>query len=87
MPVREFASLFGAMSNRAFSLHLKDMDTLRNRFSRAQIDTPVMAIVRMKRRQLIHAILAEEFGGEAVMDYISQRNEWDEMKNFVEGRS
>lgn len=46
-----------------------------------------MMIAKMKRKQLVHALLADEFGGDAVMDYISQCRQWDEDKNFVEGKS
>lgn len=87
MPTREFAHLFGKMSQRAFQLHLKDMDTLRNKYGRAEIDISRMFINRMKRKELINALLAVEFGAEAVMDYISQCKEWDAMKDFAEGRA
>ena len=85
--VREHAHLFGQISNRAFQLFLKDMDTLRNHYARAQVDIAKLAINRMKRPQLVNAILAAEFGGDAVMDYISQCKDWDADKNYVEGRT
>lgn len=87
MTEKTSARLFSKISNRAFHLHLKDMDTLRNKFSHTQIDIPKMMIAKMKRKQLVHALLADEFGGDAVMDYISQCRQWDEDKNFVEGKS
>jgi len=86
MSVREYAHLFREISDRAFQYHMKDMDTLRSRYSRAQVDISKMFISRMKRPQLINAILAVEFSAEAVMDYISQCKEWDECKAFVEGK-
>ena len=87
MQAREHAHLFSQMSNRAFDLYLTDMDTLRNKYGRVQIDIPKTLIGRMKRPQLVNALLADEFSAEAVMDYISQCKEWDEMKSFVENRA
>lgn len=84
MAEREHAEKFNQISSRAFDLHLKDLDTLKNRFARVEIDVSRLVLAKMKRSQLIHAILANEFGAEAVMDYISQCREWDEMKALVE---
>lgn len=85
--MREHAAKFGEMARRAFQFHTMDLDTLRNKYSRAQIDLSRVFIARMKRKPLVNAMLAAEFGGEAVMDYISQCKEWDECKNFVEGKT
>lgn len=84
MSGREYAHLFREISNRAFILHEKDLDTLKNRFGRIEVDISRIVVSKMKRKQLVNAILAYEFGSEAVMDYISQCNEWDEMKKAVE---
>lgn len=87
MPQREHAHLFRDMSRQAFHLYTKDMDTLRNRYTRASVDIGRTLINRLKRTQLVNAILADQFGADAVMDYISQCREWDEMKDFVENKT
>lgn len=81
MSVRKHAHLFRDISHRAFQLHLKDIDTLRNKYANnPQVDIGRIFVFRMKRPQLINAILAVEYGAEVVMDYISQCKEWDEFK-------
>lgn len=72
------------ISSRAFYFHCMDLATLRNRFARTQ-DIPVMAINKLPRKKLVHGMLANEFGPESVIDYVSQCAAWDKDKAFVEG--
>ena len=83
---RQFAHLYPKISNSAFRMYNQDLDTLRNKYSRAQIDLPRAFIYKMKRAPLINALLAVEYGGDPVIEYISQCNEWDDCKKFVEGK-
>lgn len=85
MPKRNFAHLFRQISERAFHLHRKDLDSLRNMFMHKRVDVSRIAIARMKRPQLVNAIVAAEFGAEALMDYISQCSEWDETEKLLLG--
>lgn len=74
------AHLYREMSDRAFQLFLKDKETLRNRLSQSKADIARFRINQMKRNQLVNALLANEFSGDAVMSYISQCRQWDELE-------
>jgi hypothetical protein len=81
---RKYKDVYREMSERAFRLHMKDLDTLKNLYGRSSVDVPKMFITRMKRPQLVNAILATEYTADAVIEYISQCKEWDDMKAFVQ---
>ena len=78
-------ALYGKISGRALYFHLLELDTLKSRFNRAKVDVSKMTIARMKRKQLVDALLVSEFGADAIIDYTAQCMEWDKMKKFVEG--
>jgi hypothetical protein len=72
------------ISQRAFYFYRMDLSTLRNRFARTQ-DIPFMAINKLSRRKLVNGMLSNEFGPEAVIEYVSQCIAWNKDKAFVEG--
>ena len=72
------------ISLRAFYFCRMDLSTLRNRFARTQ-DIPVMAINKLSRKKLVNGMLSNEFGPEAVIDYVAQCMAWNKDKAFVEG--
>ena len=72
------------ISQRAFYFHRMDLASLRNRFARTQ-DIPFMAINKLPRNKLVNGMLSNEFGPEAVIEYVSQCIAWDKDKAFVEG--
>lgn len=78
----EYAHLYGDISARAFQLYLKDLDTLRSKYRRCEIDVPYTMIARLPRDKVVNAILAMEFGIEALIEYISESKARDRDKEF-----
>lgn len=80
----QYGHLFGKISDRLFQLHLKDMDTLRNKYQRLNIDISRMAVMKMKQNQVVNGIVADEFGTEAVQAYFTQCRQWDDLRHAIE---
>ena len=78
---------FGQIADYAFRMHMMDLDTLRNKVQRQQKDLPRSFVNGMKRNDLINAAIADEFGNDAVMDYIMQTKQHEENEKFVNGKS
>lgn len=83
--MRNHTKLFNKIGDIAFSLFNQDIDILRSKYGRVEIDIPVSFIKTIKRKQLVNALLAVQFGEDPVIAYVAQCMEWDECKAFVEG--
>lgn len=70
------------MSKRGFQLFQIDLDTLRNKYRRCAIDLPTAMIARLPRAKLVNALLAEEYGVEALIEYISECKARERDKEF-----
>lgn len=79
--VDQYGHLYSKISDRLFQLGLKDMDTLRNKYQRLNIDISRIAVMKMKRHQVINGIAADDFGSEAIQAYFVQCRQWDGLYN------
>lgn len=71
------------ISNRGFYFDQMELPTLHNRFARTQ-DISLLTIGKLPRNKLVNGMLANEFGAEAVIDYVAQCIAWDKDRVFVE---
>ncbi len=76
---------FNEMTERAFHWHMQDIDTLKSKVQRLNHELPRTFVWKMKRKDLVNALLADRFGNDAVMDYISQIKQWKDDEAFVNG--
>lgn len=87
MPDRKHASQYATITEKRFFWQVKDMEELRNACSRIRQKIQKFTLIKYNKKQLVNALLANEFGEEAVMEYYEQCSEWDRMKDFVEGNA
>lgn len=80
----KYGDMYAWISNRAFNLHMKDLDTLKSKYQRRAYDIPRHMVKAMKREHLVDALLVEEFGSDVIVEYKTQCAEWDKCKHFVE---
>ena len=78
----EYSHLYGDISDRAFQLFMKDLDTLRSKYRRCELDIPTTMIARLPRDKVVNALLAVEFGVEALIEYISECKARNRDKEF-----
>lgn len=74
------------ISSRAFDLSIMDMKRLRGKYQRIRNDIPHGMVRVAKRKVMVAAILADEFGQEAIDQYNTQVAEWEECRIFVQGK-
>jgi len=82
----EHAHLFRAISNRAFHYFLQDLDTLRSKVNRLDMELSRVFVARMDRRKLVDTLTANDFGTDAYISYKAQCLEWDRCQDFCNGK-
>lgn len=74
------------ISGRGFDLSCMDMKRLRGKYQRIRFDIPHGLVRVAKRKVMVDAVLADEFGQEAMDDYNAQVAEWEECRKLVQGK-